>query len=95
MEVGTMADRREPSSDDLACIELVDTLTEYVDGEVNEGQRARIERHLEGCEGCRAALDQFQTVIRLAGRLTEEDVARIDALVRDRLMAALRAMRRR
>jgi anti-sigma factor (TIGR02949 family) len=90
-----MAEPREPSPDDLACIELVDTLTEYLDGEVNEGEQARIERHLEGCEGCRAALDQFQTVIRLAGRLTEADVAGIDALARDRLMAALRAMRRR
>ena len=90
-----MTERREPSPDDLACIELVDTLTEYLDGEVNEGERARIERHLEGCEGCRAALDQFQTVIRLAGRLTDADVARIDTLARDRLMAALRAMRRR
>lgn len=95
MEVGTMADPREPSPDDLACIELVDTVTEYLDGEVNEEQRATIERHLEGCEGCRATLDQFQTVIRLAGRLTEADVARIDALARDRLMIALRAMRRR
>ena len=90
-----MADHREPSPDDLACIELVDAVTEYLDDEVNEGQRAKIEGHLEGCEGCRAALDQFQTVIRLAGRLTEADVARIDALARDRLMTALRAMRRR
>jgi anti-sigma factor (TIGR02949 family) len=90
-----MADHREPSPDDLACIELVDTLTDYLDGEVDQGRRARIERHLEGCEGCRAALDQFQTVVRLTGRLSEADVARIDALVRDRLMAALRAMRRR
>jgi anti-sigma factor (TIGR02949 family) len=90
-----MVDHREPSRDDLACIELADTLTEYLDGEVNQGQRARIERHLEGCEGCRAALDQFTTVVRLTGRLSEADVARIDALVRDRLMAALRAMRRR
>jgi predicted anti-sigma-YlaC factor YlaD len=90
-----MADHSEPSPDDLACIELVESVTEYLDDEVNEEQRATIERHLEGCEGCRAALDQFQTVIRLAGRLTEADVARIDALARDRLMTALRAMRRR
>jgi hypothetical protein len=34
-------------------------------------------------------------VIRLAGRLTAADVARIDALVRDRLMATLRVTRRR
>jgi anti-sigma factor (TIGR02949 family) len=90
-----MSDRGEPSSEDLACVELVDTLMEYLDGEMSEGQRATIERHLQGCGGCRTALDQFQTVIRLAGRLTEADVARIDALARDRLMAALRAMRRR
>ena len=90
-----MADREEPSSDDLACVELVDTLTEYIDGDVDEGERARIERHLEGCEGCDAALDQFQTVIRVAGRLKAADVERVDSLVRDRLMAALRVMRRR
>lgn len=95
MEEGTMADDREPGTDDLRCIELVDNVTEYLDGEVNEGQRRRMERHLEECDGCRAALDQFQTVIRLAGRLTAADVESIDALVRDRLMATLRVMRRR
>ena len=90
-----MADHRAPSSDDVACIELVDSLTEYLDGDVNEGERARIEHHLEGCQGCGAALDQFQTVIRVAGRLKAADVERVDSLVRDRLMAALRVMRRR
>lgn len=90
-----MADHRESSPDDLQCRELVDAITDYLDGEVNEGQRRVIEQHLEGCAGCRVALDQFRTVIRLAGRLTEADVARIDALVRDRLMATLRVTRRR
>jgi predicted anti-sigma-YlaC factor YlaD len=90
-----MADHRESGPDDLQCRELVDTATEYLEGEVNEAQRRIIKRHLEGCEGCRVALDQFQTVIRLAGRLTAADVARIDALVRDRLMASLGVMRRR
>jgi predicted anti-sigma-YlaC factor YlaD len=95
MEEGTMADPDGPDPDDLSCRELVDTVTEYLDGAVTEGQQGVIERHLEGCEGCRVALDQFQTVIRLAGRLTSADVARIDAMVRDRLMATLRVMRRR
>jgi anti-sigma factor RsiW len=90
-----MADPRGPSPDDLACIDLVNGVTEYLDGRLDEGQRERIERHLEVCDGCRVALDQFQTVIRLAGRLTAADVARIDALVRDRLMATLRVTRRR
>jgi anti-sigma factor RsiW len=90
-----MADPRGPDPDDLRCAELVDLVSEYIDGELNEGQQEAIERHLEGCEGCRVALDQFQSVIRLAGRLTAADVARIDTLVRDRLMATLRVMRRR
>ena len=90
-----MADPNRPSPDDLQCVQLVDTLTDYLDGEVNEGQRRRVEQHLATCEGCRAALDQFQTVIGLAGRLTSADVAHIDALVRDRLIATLGVVRRR
>ena len=88
----TVSDRRD---DDLRCIELVGAITAYLDGEVHEEQRARIDRHLEGCAGCRAALDQFQTVIGLAGRLTAADVASLDPLVRDRLLSTLRIPRRR
>ena len=81
--------------EDLQCIEFVGLVTAYLDGEVNEGQRRRIDEHLEGCQGCQAALDQFRTVIRLAGRLTAADVADVDPLIRDRLTATLRASRRR
>ena len=90
-----MEDPSGAGPDDLACDDLVNRVTEYLDGELDDSQRARSERHLEVCDGCRAALDQFQTVIRLVGRLTPADVARIDALTRDRLMATLRAARRR
>jgi anti-sigma factor RsiW len=90
-----MTDASEPGPDDLQCVELVDSLSDYLDGAVSEGQRRRVEQHLETCEGCRAALDQFQTVIRLASRLTAADMAHIDAGVRDRLIATLGIMRRR
>jgi predicted anti-sigma-YlaC factor YlaD len=82
-------------TDDLRCIELVSLVTEYLDGEVDQEQRRRIDNHLDGCRGCRAALHQFRTVIRLAGRLTAADVAEVDPLIRDRLTATLRAPRRR
>jgi anti-sigma factor RsiW len=91
----TMADPLRPDSEDLQCRELVDSITEYLDGAVSEGQRTDIERHLEECHGCRVALDQFRTVISVAGRLTPADVARVDEMVRDRLLATLRVMRRR
>jgi len=82
-------------TDDLRCIEFVGLVTAYLDGEVNQGQRRRIDEHLEGCQGCQAALAQFRTVIGLAGRLTAANVADVDPLIRDRLTATLRAPRRR
>jgi anti-sigma factor RsiW len=90
-----MAQPRGPDPDELACADLVNSVTDYLDGELDEDQRRRVEAHLEECPGCRAALDQFRTVIRVAGRLTAADVAEIDALSHDRLMATLRAARRR
>ncbi|HEY8116905.1 MAG TPA: anti-sigma factor [Actinomycetota bacterium] len=72
----------------------MDMVTAYLDGVVSEDQARRINHHLDGCQGCRAALHQFRTVIRLAGRLTPADAASIDPLIRDRLTATLRAPRR-
>jgi anti-sigma factor RsiW len=82
-------------TDDLRCIEFVSLVTAYLDGQVDVEQRRRIDKHLEGCQGCQTALDQFQTVIRLAGRLSAADVADVDPLIRDRLTATLRVPRRR
>jgi anti-sigma factor RsiW len=90
-----MTGGRGPTPDDLRCIEVVELLSAYVDGELDDDLRRRIDVHLDGCDGCRAALGQFETVIRLAGRLTAADVANIDPLIRDRLMSTLRIPRRR
>jgi anti-sigma factor RsiW len=86
---------RESSVDDLHCIEFVQLMTAYLDDEVRGDQRRRIEEHLQGCEGCSAALEQLRTVIGVTGRLSAADVAGIDPLIRDRLMATLRKPRRR
>jgi anti-sigma factor RsiW len=86
---------RPSTQDEMRCIDFVRVVSAYVDGELDKAERARIERHLEGCEGCQAAIDQFETVIRLAGRLSPTDVASLDPLIRDRLMATLRIPRRR
>jgi anti-sigma factor RsiW len=85
-----------PQADaDLRCVELVEVVTAYLDGAVDEEQRRRIDRHLAGCPGCTAALDQFRTTINLSGRLTAADVAGVDPLLRDRLEATLRLPRRK
>jgi anti-sigma factor RsiW len=86
---------RSPTQEDLRCIEFSEVVTDYLDGAVDEDRRRSIERHLAGCTGCRAALDQFRTVVDISGRLTATDVASIDPLLRDRLAATLRLPRRK
>jgi anti-sigma factor RsiW len=83
------------TEDELACIDVADAVTAYLEGALDEDERWRIERHLSECPGCRAAIDQFRSVISLVGRLTSGDVADLDPLTRDRLASTLRAPRRR
>jgi predicted anti-sigma-YlaC factor YlaD len=81
--------------DEMRCVEFVDLISDYLQGDVSDEQRVRIEHHLDGCSGCRVALEQIKTVIRVSGRLTAADVASIDPLIRDRILSTLRIPRRR
>ena len=60
--------------DELTCQELVEIVSDYLEGALPAGDRERFEAHLEICEGCRRYLDQMRTTIRVVGRLTEEDL---------------------
>ena len=71
----------------MSCIELVELITEYLEGALPEDRRARFEEHLRGCDGCTAYMEQFETTIRLTGMLTEDQVP-TDA--REALLGAFR-----
>ena len=60
------------TEDELACQELVEIVSDYLEGALPEADRERFEAHLEICEGCRRYLDQMRTTIRVVGTLTEE-----------------------
>ncbi|HEY3081141.1 MAG TPA: zf-HC2 domain-containing protein [Chloroflexota bacterium] len=60
--------------DELTCQELVELITEYLEGTLPPRERARFEAHLEGCSACRGYLDQMRRTIRTLGRLREEDL---------------------
>jgi predicted anti-sigma-YlaC factor YlaD len=59
---------------DLPCRELVELVTDYLEGALSAGERARFEEHLRGCSGCRAYLEQMRLTIQALGRLTEEAI---------------------
>ena len=90
-----MTDGQNAADADQRCIDFVELMTAYLDGTLPDDVRRRVDRHLGHCEGCRAAVSQWRTVIALAGQLTTADIADIDPYVRDRLMATFLEIRRR
>ena len=53
---------------DLECRELVELVTDYLEGELQGEPRVRFEAHLAECEGCRRYVEQLRCTIRLTGR---------------------------
>ena len=79
--------------DELVCIELVEVVTDYLEGSMSERDRARVERHLAACPHCTRYVAQLRTTIALTGRLAVDDVDALGAEARSELLAAFRAAR--
>lgn len=75
----------------IACRELVELVTDYLEGALSAEQHARFENHIAGCDGCTAYLEQMRETIRLTGTLREEDVSTEAA---DELLAQFAAWKR-
>ena len=74
----------------LVCKELVELVTDYLEGRLSRRDRKRFERHLGMCDGCTNYLEQMRRTIAATGRLTEES---IPVHARDELLAAFRNWR--
>jgi anti-sigma factor RsiW len=59
----------------LACDEIVELVSGYVEGTLSRGERRRFERHLAGCPNCTEYLAQMRETIRLTGRLVPADLS--------------------
>jgi anti-sigma factor RsiW len=74
-------------SRDIACVELVELVTDYLEGALPARQRRRFERHIAACEHCSTYLDQIRRTRQALGTLTEESIA---PEARDALLHAFR-----
>jgi anti-sigma factor RsiW len=74
----------------MACAELVELLTAYLDDELDPDTRARFDIHLLGCDGCQNYLQQFRATVRTLGRIRHED---LDPVFRERLLNTFRNFR--
>jgi len=75
---------------DLACKELVEIITDYLEGTLPARDRARFDAHLMTCAPCREYVAEMDTTLRLTGRLTVESIS---PGARDELLRAFRRMK--
>ncbi len=59
----------------LTCQQLVELVTDYLEGALPDEERARFEAHLAICPGCTAYVEQMRRLIKLMGRLSEDSLA--------------------
>lgn len=75
---------------DLACRQVVDLLTEYLEDVLPPSSRARLERHLAACPHCTEYLAQLRATIRASQLVTVDE---IDEATKDELVALYRRWR--
>ncbi len=76
--------------DEMACQELVERVTEYLDSALPVVDRDRFEEHVAECPGCEEVLGQFRAVVAVSGRLAAADVAALDPSTRGQLLDLFR-----
>lgn len=59
---------------ELSCAEVVELVTDYLEGRLPPEERRRFDEHVSGCDGCVAYLEQMRATIATAGRLRETEV---------------------
>jgi anti-sigma factor RsiW len=62
------------SATSLSCQELVELVTDYVEGALSDEARAEFDAHIARCTGCHEYVEQMRRTIELTGSLTPDDV---------------------
>jgi anti-sigma factor RsiW len=58
----------------IVCQQAVELVTDYLEGSLGRSERRRFEAHLADCPNCTEYLEQMRATIRMAGRVTPDDL---------------------
>jgi predicted anti-sigma-YlaC factor YlaD len=72
---------------ELACQEIVELVTAYLERDLSLADRERFEEHLVFCDGCSTYLDQMRETVAATGRVQLEA---LPAELEARLLEAFR-----
>ena len=59
-------------AEQLSCQELVELVTDYLEGALSEDEAARFESHIGHCDGCNVYVEQIRQTIVVLGHLPQE-----------------------
>jgi predicted anti-sigma-YlaC factor YlaD len=75
----------------IACRDVVELATEYLEGAMTSEQMTRFELHLNLCDGCFNFVDQVRRTAQMAHVLSEEEIS---DETKAELLAAFRGWKR-
>lgn len=73
------------TSESMDCDQLVELVTDYLEGTLDPAVRSRLETHLDECDGCQHYVEQFRITINTLGRVSADE---LDDDFRKRLLDA-------
>jgi anti-sigma factor RsiW len=71
----------------ISCQQVVEVITDYLEGKLPPEDVAILDAHLALCDGCQWYLDQMRITIATVGRIDDEEVP---AELRETILAAFR-----
>jgi anti-sigma factor RsiW len=78
----------------ITCREIVEIMTEYLEGTLPDADRIVFERHIAQCPPCRDYLAQLRVTIAEVGKLEPVAEEEIPEATREALLHAFRGFRR-
>jgi anti-sigma factor RsiW len=79
-------------AEDPACVEVVEIMTDYLEGALPAAEALRLERHLATCPGCTEYLEQLRAIAGSLRGVTDDS---FPPELRDGLIADFRRLRNR
>jgi anti-sigma factor RsiW len=78
-------------SADLECIDLVEMVTDYLEGALDQQRHEMVEAHLRTCDGCKVYLEQMRETREYLGHVPPEAGSDLPDQARRKLLDAFRA----
>ena len=79
-------------NDEFSCQEMIEVVTNYLDGALDTDEQQRFERHLSRCAGCNTYLDQMRETIRQTSMVPREES--LPPALREEIVAQFRNWKR-